>query len=172
MLSYSNPTILGNPVYDSLTRKTNFTFSDSAASHSTIAFVYIYVMSFALTWACVAWVYPPEIFSMNMRGRATSMTSATNWFVVCLTCKISLVQVDADVNCRISGLPFTSPLPWIRFHGNCTCAFLLYAWWWVSRYTCSLLFLTLIKATGIRWQNSWRDGFSFCQRSQPLGVHG
>jgi hypothetical protein len=32
----------------------------------------------------VAWVYPPEIFSMNMRGRATSMTTATNWFIVCL----------------------------------------------------------------------------------------
>jgi hypothetical protein len=39
-------------------------------------------MSFALTWACVAWVYPPEIFAMNMRGLGTSMTSATNWFVV------------------------------------------------------------------------------------------
>jgi hypothetical protein len=39
-------------------------------------------MMFALTWACVAWVYPPEIFSMNMRGRATSMTTATNWFIV------------------------------------------------------------------------------------------
>ena len=75
--------ISGDPVYDSLTKKTNFTFADPSASHAAIAFVYIYVMAFALTWACVAWVYPPEIFSMNMRGRATSMTSATNWFVVC-----------------------------------------------------------------------------------------
>lgn len=82
LLHFSNVPILGNPVYDSLTKKTNFTFSDPAASHTAIAFVYIYVMAFALTWACVAWVYPPEIFSMNMRGRATSMTSATNWFVV------------------------------------------------------------------------------------------
>jgi len=38
-------------------------------------------MVFALTWACVAWVYPPELFSMNMRGRGTSLSSATNWFV-------------------------------------------------------------------------------------------
>lgn len=73
---------IGDPVYDPLTKKTNFTFAVPAASHAAIAFVYIYVMAFALTWACVAWVYPPEIFSMNMRGRATSMTSATNWFVV------------------------------------------------------------------------------------------
>lgn len=71
----------GDPVYDPLTKKTNFTFADPAASHAAIAFVYIYVMVFGLTWACVAWVYPPEIFSMNMRGKATSMTSATNWFV-------------------------------------------------------------------------------------------
>ena len=69
-------------MYDSITRKTNFQFPDKSASHATIAFVYIYVMSFSLTWGCVAWVYPPEIFSMNMRGRGTSMTSATNWFVV------------------------------------------------------------------------------------------
>lgn len=75
--------IIGNPVYDTLTQKTNFDFSaHPAASYTAIAFVYIYVMSFALTWACVAWVYPPEIFAMNMRGRGTSMTSATNWFVV------------------------------------------------------------------------------------------
>jgi len=72
----------GNPVYNSLTQKTNFDFISKAASNATIAFVYIYVMMFALTWACVAWVYPPEIFSMNMRGRATSMTTATNWFIV------------------------------------------------------------------------------------------
>ncbi|KKA18108.1 hypothetical protein T310_7944 [Rasamsonia emersonii CBS 393.64] len=71
----------GDPVFDSLTQKTNFTFKSAAASRTVIAFVYIYVMVFALTWACVAWVYPPEIFSMNMRGRATSMTTATNWFI-------------------------------------------------------------------------------------------
>ncbi|OBT39592.1 hypothetical protein VE00_10554 [Pseudogymnoascus sp. WSF 3629] len=71
----------GDPIYDSLTQKTNFAFASDAASRTTIAFVYIYVAVFGLTWACVAWVYPPEIFSMNMRGRATSMTTATNWFV-------------------------------------------------------------------------------------------
>ncbi|KAL1968342.1 hypothetical protein VTN77DRAFT_1871 [Rasamsonia byssochlamydoides] len=71
----------GNPVFDPLTQKTNFTFKSAAASRTVIAFVYVYVMMFALTWACVAWVYPPEIFSMNMRGRATSMTTATNWFI-------------------------------------------------------------------------------------------
>ncbi|KAL9469264.1 hypothetical protein ACSS6W_010958 [Trichoderma asperelloides] len=68
----------GNPVYDSLTQKTNFDFTNAAASRTIIAFVYIYVAVFAITWACVAWVYPPEIFSMSMRGRATSMTTATN----------------------------------------------------------------------------------------------
>ena len=82
----------GNPYYNPVTKKTNFTFSDPAASHTAIAFVYIYVMSFALTWACVAWVYPPEIFSMNMRGRGTSMTSATNWFVV--SCKLPFTKLS------------------------------------------------------------------------------
>lgn len=71
----------GNPVYDPLTKKTNFNFADQNASNAAVAFVYVYVMVFALTWACVAWVYPPELFSMNMRGRGTSFSSATNWFV-------------------------------------------------------------------------------------------
>lgn len=72
---------MGNPYYNSLTHKTDFHFANKSASNTTIAFVYIYVFFFAMTWACVAWVYPPEVFSMNMRGRGTSMTSATNWFV-------------------------------------------------------------------------------------------
>ncbi|KAJ5819013.1 hypothetical protein N7474_004604 [Penicillium riverlandense] len=72
---------MGNPVYNPLTDKTNFAFANQTASNATIAFVYIYVMTFALTWACVAWVYPPELFTTGSRSRGTSMTSATNWFV-------------------------------------------------------------------------------------------
>ncbi|KAL7953930.1 general substrate transporter [Trichoderma compactum] len=59
---------------------TNFDFTNAAASRTIIDFVYIYVAWFAITWACVAWVYPPEIFSMSMRGRATSMTTETNYW--------------------------------------------------------------------------------------------
>ncbi|KAJ5698573.1 hypothetical protein N7462_000578 [Penicillium macrosclerotiorum] len=71
----------GDPIYNSVTQKTNFSFSSQSASNATIAFIYVYVMTFALTWACVAWVYPPELFTTGSRGRGTSMTSATNWFV-------------------------------------------------------------------------------------------
>lgn len=71
----------GNPIYDPLTKKTNFSFHDKNARNAAIAFVYIYMMFFGLTWACVAWVMPPELFSLNMRGRGTSMSSAMNWFV-------------------------------------------------------------------------------------------
>ena len=70
-------------MFDAFTQKTNFDFKDQMASNAAIAFVYIYVAIFGLTWACVAWVYPPELFNTGMRGRGTSMTSATNWFVVC-----------------------------------------------------------------------------------------
>jgi hypothetical protein len=88
---------MGDPVYDDLTHKTNFQFADKSASNATIAFVYIYVFSFAMTWACVAWVYPPEVFSMNMRGRGTSMTSATNWFVVSQNLRPQFFGWPADV---------------------------------------------------------------------------
>ena len=73
----------GNPFYDDQTMKTNFNFDSQMASNATIAFIYIYVATFGLSWACVAWVYPPVLFPTSMRGRGTSMSSATNWFVVC-----------------------------------------------------------------------------------------
>jgi hypothetical protein len=103
---------IGDPVFDSLTQKTNFTFASPAASRTVIAFVYIYVMMFALTWACVAWVYPPEIFSMNMRGRATSMTTATNWFIASLQkCPLPTFTAKANGEDRTSGSHCTFPRP-------------------------------------------------------------
>lgn len=72
---------LGNPHMDSFTNKVNFTFESEAPGKACIAFVYLYVAAFAITWASPAWVVPAEIFDMATRGRATSITGATNFFV-------------------------------------------------------------------------------------------
>lgn len=72
----------GNPSYSSTSHKVSFDFSSNqAAGKAVIAFLYLYVASFAISWATPAWVVPAEIFPMITRGRANSMTTATNWFV-------------------------------------------------------------------------------------------
>jgi hypothetical protein len=119
---YVGPTltilIIGDPVYNPVTKKTNFNFADKHASNAAIAFVYIYVMSLALSWACVAWVYPPELFSTSMRGRGTSLSSASNWFVVSIFLVFSYTLYTARLvlteTPRISGSLPISQLPWTR----------------------------------------------------------
>lgn len=72
----------GNPAYSPTSHKVNFNFSSNpAAGKAVIAFLYLYVASFAISWATPAWVVPAEIFPMITRGRANSMTTAMNWFV-------------------------------------------------------------------------------------------
>lgn len=72
----------GNPAYVPAQHKINFNFKDNpAAGRAVIAFLYLYVACFAISWATPAWVVPAEIFPMITRGRGNSMTTATNWFV-------------------------------------------------------------------------------------------
>ena len=72
----------GDPAYSPASHKVNFNFtSNPAAGKAVIAFLYLYVASFAISWATPAWVVPAEIFPMITRGRANSMTTAMNWFV-------------------------------------------------------------------------------------------
>ena len=72
----------GNPAYDPGSHKVNFNFkANEAAGKAVIAFLYLYVACFAISWATPAWVVPAEIFPMITRGRANSMTTAVNWFV-------------------------------------------------------------------------------------------
>ena len=60
----SHVRLLKSPVYDPFTKKTYLDFTSPDASHTVIAFVYIHVAVFAMTWACVAWVYPPGTISI------------------------------------------------------------------------------------------------------------
>ncbi|MCJ1454163.1 hypothetical protein MMC28_004513 [Mycoblastus sanguinarius] len=72
----------GNPSYSPMQRKINFDFTaNPKAGKAVIAFLYLYVASFAISWSTPAWVVPAEIFPMITRGRANSLTTATNWFV-------------------------------------------------------------------------------------------
>lgn len=46
---------------------------------AVIACSYLVVASFAPTWGPTSWVYPPEIFPLRIRGKAVSITTASNW---------------------------------------------------------------------------------------------
>jgi len=44
-----------------------------------IAFVCIYIAFFAATWGPIAWVITGEIFPLNVRAKAMSLATASNW---------------------------------------------------------------------------------------------
>ncbi|KAL6821588.1 general substrate transporter [Trichoderma camerunense] len=71
----------GNPHFDNVTQAVTFTFHDKAASRAAIAFMYLYMCSFGLLYACVGQTYPQEIFSLRARGRGTALAFASNWLV-------------------------------------------------------------------------------------------
>ncbi|CAF1021632.1 unnamed protein product [Adineta ricciae] len=41
----------------------------------------IFVSFFALSWGPIAWIYAAEIFPLNVRARAVSITTGSNWFM-------------------------------------------------------------------------------------------
>ncbi|KAL7418068.1 monosaccharide importer [Mrakia frigida] len=49
------------------------------AQRVLIAFVCLYIAAFASTWGPIAWVVTGEIFPLAIRGKAMSMSTASNW---------------------------------------------------------------------------------------------
>ena len=41
----------------------------------------VFVAFFALSWGPIAWIYAAEIFPLNVRSRAVSITTGSNWFM-------------------------------------------------------------------------------------------
>jgi sugar porter (SP) family MFS transporter len=53
--------------------------SNTAGQKVLIAFVCIYIAFFASTWGPIAWVVTGEIFPLNIRAKAMSLSTASNW---------------------------------------------------------------------------------------------
>ncbi|KAK9235038.1 general substrate transporter [Lipomyces kononenkoae] len=45
------------------------------------ASMYLFVVSYALSWGPVSWIYPPEILPQIVRAKGVSLATATNWGV-------------------------------------------------------------------------------------------
>ncbi|KAJ1568377.1 hypothetical protein HK096_006723 [Nowakowskiella sp. JEL0078] len=54
--------------------------SNASAQIVLIVFVCIYIFFFASTWGPIAWVIVGEIYPLNVRSKAMSMATASNWF--------------------------------------------------------------------------------------------
>ncbi|EAW06705.1 sugar transporter [Aspergillus clavatus NRRL 1] len=50
-----------------------------APSKAVIAFTYLFVVSYAISWGPVSWVYPPELFPLRVRGKANALCTSANW---------------------------------------------------------------------------------------------
>lgn len=46
---------------------------------AVIACSYLFVATFATSWGPVSWTYPAEIFPMNVRAKAVSLSTSANW---------------------------------------------------------------------------------------------
>lgn len=55
-----------------------------AGQQALIALVCIYIAFFASTWGPIAWVVIGEIYPLNIRAKAMSMATASNWSVALL----------------------------------------------------------------------------------------
>jgi len=50
-----------------------------AASKAVIACSYLFVASYAPTWGPVSWIYPPELYPNELRGKAVAFATSGNW---------------------------------------------------------------------------------------------
>ncbi len=46
-----------------------------------LVFTVIFAVFFAISWGPVGWIYAAEIFPLNVRARAVSITTGSNWFM-------------------------------------------------------------------------------------------
>jgi sugar porter (SP) family MFS transporter len=49
-----------------------------------IAFAAVFIIGFAYSWGPVVWIYCSEIFPLRARGKATGLTTMTNWLATAL----------------------------------------------------------------------------------------
>ena len=52
---------------------------NTSGQKSLVALVCIYIAAFAATWGPIAWVVVGEIFPLNVRAKAMSLSVASNW---------------------------------------------------------------------------------------------
>nr|GAT56715.1 general substrate transporter [Mycena chlorophos] len=66
------------------------------AVKAEIAFICLFIASFAMTWGPAAWVVVGELFPLPIRSRGVGMSTASNWFWNCIIAVITPYFVSTD----------------------------------------------------------------------------
>ncbi|KIH93886.1 hypothetical protein SPBR_05785 [Sporothrix brasiliensis 5110] len=103
---------------------TNTLANNVSAVNAQIAFICIYIFSFASTWGPAAWVVIGEIFPLPVRSRGVALSTASNWLWNTIISVITPYMVGEDKGNLKSSVFFI-------WGGLCTAAF-VYAYFLVS----------------------------------------
>jgi hypothetical protein len=60
---------------------------DAAAVRCMVAFICINISMFAMAWGPAAWIIVGEIFPLPIRSRGVGLSTASNWFWNCVSCR-------------------------------------------------------------------------------------
>ncbi|CAG8532396.1 4293_t:CDS:10 [Cetraspora pellucida] len=85
----------GTKYYDEELGKHSLHLDSTASSYSVIVFIYLFVASFAYSWGPCGWIYPAEIFPLRIRGKALSLTTASNWLFNFVIGQVSPILLDS-----------------------------------------------------------------------------
>ncbi|KAI9499947.1 general substrate transporter [Coemansia spiralis] len=80
-------------------------------SYLVIVMVYLFVISFAMSWGPIGWIYPSEIFPMHIRSKANSITTASNWlfnFIIGLVAPILIKKITWGLDLIFAIIMFAS----------------------------------------------------------------
>ncbi|KAJ2781486.1 hypothetical protein GGI15_003202 [Coemansia interrupta] len=83
------------------------------SSYVSVVMMYLFVISFAMSWGPVAWLYPSEIFPMHVRSKANSITTASNWlfnFVIGLVSPILIKKITWGLDLIFAVIMFVTIL--------------------------------------------------------------
>jgi len=67
-----------------------------AAAYSVVGLCCLYVIGFAYSWGPVVWVVCSEMFPQDLRGKACSLTTATNWLFASIVGKATPLLYSPD----------------------------------------------------------------------------
>ncbi|KAK9248732.1 general substrate transporter [Lipomyces tetrasporus] len=73
LLQYGEPNPVANEPY------TWVIHDNPAVSRTILATSYLAVGTFAVAWAPISWIYPPEVAPLRVRAKSVSLATAANW---------------------------------------------------------------------------------------------
>ena len=68
--------------------------ANKTAGNAAVAFIYIYIAIFAVTWGPLAWVVSAEVFPLSIRAKGMGISSGVNWLMNFVVATITPIALD------------------------------------------------------------------------------